>query len=413
VSVALLRSPDFVRLLAGWTVSRFGSLMGALQYTALVALEAGPWEMGVLTAMGAAPGLAAGLVAGVWVDRVRRRPVLIGVDAARALSLVALGALYVAGSLEIGHLFVVAAVHGVLGSVFEIAHPAYVPSLVGKDRLVEANSRLTAAESVVESVAFSIGGWVVQFLGSMVAVATNAATFLASALLLLSIRGREGRVLRSTAAPLGTPLGNGLREAGEGMRLLWSQPLLRALATAAVAQGLMYGMVGAVIFVFGLRDLGIPAGILGTIFAVGGISSALGASLVERLNRRFGMGPVMTAGFALFGLAGLLTPLAQGPLVLACAFLLGQQLLGDGSITAYEVNAMALRQSTVPDEMMGRVNAGLRFVSTGALLIGSFLGGALGEQAGLRPVMVLGASVGLAGAALLTMSPVRALRKLQ
>lgn len=280
-STSLWRSPDFTKLWLGWTVSRFGSLMGVLQYTALVALEAGPREMGLLTAIGVAPGLAGGLFVGVWVDQVRRRPILIAADVGRAASIACVLGAYLAGVLRVEHLYVVAFVHGLLSACFEIAHPAYVPTLVARDRLLEANSKLTASESVVESVAFSLGGWVLQLFGAMAAMVTNVASFLMSALAIFSLRKAEERAGRSAGDS------SVLGQVAEGLVLSWRQPLLRAMAGAAVARGLMYGVIGEVILVFGYRELGIPTGILGTIFAVGGLSSALGASIAGRLTRRY------------------------------------------------------------------------------------------------------------------------------
>lgn len=400
---SLWRDADFLKLWAGSTASRFGTLLGALPFLAVVTLEATPVEMGVLGAAGVAPALVVGFGAGVWVDRVRRRPVLIAADVGRALALASIPAAYLLGRVHIEHLYLVAFVNGAFTTFSDVAFRSYVPSLVPRGRLVEANGKLAASEAVVETTAFSVGGWIVQLASALVAVVVDALSYALSALLLLSMRHRE-------PDPSGAPR-RFTGEVREGLRAVWRAPLLRALAGAALAEGLAFGVVGAVILLFGVRELGFGAGVLGTFFAVGGLSSLGGAVLAARVTRRFGLGPTMVGGFLLFALSLLLLPLAGGPPVVAAAFLIAQQL-GDGAWTAYSINEVSLRQAITPDRMLGRVNASLRVLGVGAALAGSVLGGALGEAAGLRAALAVAAAAALAGALTLAASPVRALRAL-
>ncbi len=400
----LWRNADFVRLLAGSTISRFGSLLGALNFLAVVELDATPFQIGVLTAAGVAPGLLFGFVAGVWADRARRRPILILADVGRAVSLASLPIAFYLDILRFEHLYAVAFFNGACMTFFDVSFGAYVPSLVRRDNLMEANSKLTASESIVETSAFSAGGWIVQLFGSMVAVVIDAFTFLISALLLMSIRATES-VSTSKAKPQNAP-----REVWEGFRFVLGNPVLRAFTGSAIAEGLQHGIVGATILIFGVRELGFETGVLATIFAIGGISSLVGASLTMKITRRFGVGPSLIVGFLMFGLATLLIPLARGPLIVAGLFLGAAQMF-DGAHIVYSINEISLRQAITPDRMLGRVNASLRFVGIGMIMVGSLLGGYLAETIGLRWTLVVGAGSGLLGAIPLFLSPIRDIKE--
>ena len=401
-STGLWRNTDFVKLWAGLTVSRFGSFMGALQYTAVVLLHASPFQMGLLAGLNVAPGVLAGLFVGAWVDRVRRRPLLIAANAGRALALLSVPIAFALGALRIEQLYVVGFINGMLTTFFDVALGAYLLSLVGRGQLIEANSKLTAGESVVEATAFSIGGWMVQLVNSMALVITDAVSYLVSALALAGIRTAEqGHGRRTRRRRM-------LTEVREGLTTIGSMPMLRAVTVSAAIEGMMYGIVGAVVLLFGVRELGFQPGFLGAIFAVGGVSSIFGAVLAPRITRRFGAGPAMVLGFLVFGLAVLFLPMAGGPLAVAAVFLVAHQLFGNGAATVYGINEVSLRQAVTPSNLLGRVNATVRFVGVTAFFAGSVLGGALGEFIGLRLTLGLGAALGILGALWLAWSPVRA-----
>ncbi|MBI2760720.1 MAG: MFS transporter, partial [Chloroflexi bacterium] len=179
----LWRSPDFLKLWAGETVSVFGSFIGgtALQFTAVLTLHATPLEMALLVAMSQAPALVAGLMAGVWIDRLRRRPILIAADVGRALLLVSIPLSYAAGVLRIEQLYTVAFLTGILTIFFDVAYQSYLPSLVKREELVEGNSRLSGSASAAEFSGFSLAGWMVQVLGGPIAILIDALSFVWSA----------------------------------------------------------------------------------------------------------------------------------------------------------------------------------------------------------------------------------------
>ncbi|MBI4497088.1 MAG: MFS transporter [Chloroflexi bacterium] len=398
------RNPDFVKLWAGQTISHFGSLVSgtALPFTAILVLGAAPLQLAFLSAADLIAGLLVGLVAGVWVDRLRRRPILIGADMGRAVLLASVPAAAFVGLLRMEHLYVVAFLTGVLTICFDVAYLSYLPALVRREDLVEANSTLSASAAVAEVGALGSAGWLVQWFTAPIAVLLDALSFVCSALLVGWIRAPE-------PAPAGQRQ-NLRREIAEGLGVLWRNPLLRALAGSIVTLECSSRMVGTVILLFASRELGFGPGFLGMVFAVGGISSLMGALLAGRAADRFGIGPVMVAGLVGTGLGVLFVPLAHGATVLAALLLVANQLVTDPAWTIYEINQVSLRQAIIPHGLLGRVNASIRFLGLGAMLLGALLGGVLGETVGLRATLVVGAAGMCLAAAWLALSPVRTLK---
>ena len=402
----LWRHPDFVRLWAAETVSIFGSLVTrtALPFTAILTLDATPLQIAALRVADLVPGFLAGLVAGAWVDRWPRRPILIAADLGRAGLLLLIPAAALADVLNLELLLVVAFATGVLTTFFDVAYQSYLPTLVRREDLVEGNSKLTASASVAEFGAFGLGGWLVQILTGPIAILLDALSFLWSAAFVWRIQTPE-----PPPAPLGErePL---RREVGEGLRLIARDPLLRPLAATAALLDLSFSVFGAVFLLYTTRTLDLSPGVQGMIFAVGGVSSLLGALVAGRLTARFGIGPTMIGALLLGAVGQLLIPLAPAVAVVAVAVLVGQQIVGDGAITVKEIAAVSLRQAVAPERVLGRVNGSIRFLGFGAMLVGTLLGGVLGETVGLRPTLALaGLCLGLA-ALILYRSPVRAVR---
>ena len=399
----LWANADFTKLWAGQTISVFGSLVGrtALPFTAILVLDAGPFQLGLLAAADIVPGLLLGLVAGVWVDRLRRRPLLIAADLGRAALLCSIPAAHAFDALHLEQLYVVALLVGALTVVFDVAYLSYLPSLVRPEELLEGNSRMAASESVAEVGAFSAAGWLVQLLTGPVAILVDAISFVGSALFVGAIRGREPPPRRSAGDSV-------RREMAEGLRLLWRQPLLRSAAEATVLAQLSFRVFGAVFLLFATRELGFEPAVLGVIFAVGGLSSLLGALYAGRSARRLGLGPAMIGGLLLMGVSMLFVPAASGAGLLAAAFLVAQQVVGDGGYTVFDINQVSLRQAVTDRRFLGRVNAGVRFAELAAMLVGALLGGLLGEPLGLRGTLAVGAGGLILAALRLALSPMRA-----
>jgi MFS family permease len=383
----LWRHRDFTKLWAGQTVSIFGTMLTriALPLTALLALDSSPLEQGFLQAIQAAPVLVTGLFAGVWVDRLRRRPVMIAADLARAGLLFSIPAAAFAGALTMGQLYAVAAAAAVFTALFDAAYPAYLPTLVGRDNIVEGNAKLAASASVAEMGGFAAAGALVQFLSGPIAMLVDAVTFVVSALSLGWIRTPEPqpqpKALRESAT----------REAVEGLRVVWRDRTLRALVACATTIRLAGGAFGAMYMLFAVRDLGLSPTAAGIIAGCGGLGSLAGSMLAEPALRRFGAKTTLIAGFALGGAFQGLVPLAHGTALRAGLFLLGAQIIGDGFMTIAFVNDVSLRQLLVPDRLLGRVSATANVLGVVAMPIGALAGGIIGQLASPRAALAAGA----------------------
>jgi predicted MFS family arabinose efflux permease len=309
-------------------------------------------------------------------------------------------------ALYVEHLYAVALATGVLTMFFDVAYRTYLPSIVTRDELMEGNAKLTASESVAEFSAFSVAGWLVQIFSGPAAVLVDAVTFLLSALSLGAIRRPEPPHMRSDEQA------SVREEAFDGLRAVWRDRVLRGLAGATVCWSLGLGMFGAVYMLFVTRGLGFHPGVLGVIFGIGGISSLAGALLAERSARRWGVGPSMIAGLLAMGASMLLILGAREAGIVAATIMVAQQLLGDGMFTIYQVNDTTTRQSITPEHMLGRVNAFMRMLELGLTLAGLLLGGLIGEWLGLRTALTIGATMTMAAATVLLLSPARNVMRL-
>jgi Major Facilitator Superfamily len=399
----LWHNRDFVKFWLGQTVSRFGSgITGiALPLTGVLLLAATPSQMGILSALDGAAVLAIGLFVGVWVDRVRRRPLLIATDLARAfiLGTVPLAALF--GVLHIEQLYAVAALTGMFTVIFNVANQSFLPSLIPQTALVEGNSKLGVSDSLAEIGGPAVAGPLVQLVSAPFAVLFDALSFLFSAFCLGLIRKPELSVaVAENRMSIWHDLVQGLHE-------VLKNPLLRSLAGGVGAFNFFGNFVGALYALYVIRELHAAPIFLGFLIATGGVSALVGAFIAERIIRRFGLG--LTAGATLFiyGATGLLIPLAAGPTAVALSFLFTGQLAGDASVSIHLIAEVSLRQSIVPGNMLGRTNASLQFLSQGVAPIGALLAGILGGLIGLRLTILIGVLGVMAAGAFLLLSPIR------
>jgi MFS family permease len=405
----LWRHPDFVKLWTGQTISLIGSQVTflALPLTAVLVLNATPAQMGVLTAAGAIPSLLVGLFAGVWVDRRRRRPILIAADLGRAALLLLIPVAALLGVLRIEYLYVVAFLVGTLGLFFDVAHHSFLPSLVGREQLVEGNSKLEISDSVAEIVGPGLAGGLVQLVTAPIAIVVDAISFLISALFLGLIR---------TPEPAPKPPDeqqNILGEAVEGLSLVSGNALLRAIAGSMSTLHLFNSVLEAVFVLYVTRELGIGPGLLGLIFASGSVGFLVGALLPGWVSRRFGLGSGIIGGLLLVGLSDLLIPLVggSGVVMVRILVLMAAQFFFGLGLTIFNIGQVSVRQAITPDHLQGRMNATLNFIAAGSVPLGGLLGGGLGEMIGLRPTLVLAALGEMLAVLWLILSPMRSLRE--
>jgi Na+/melibiose symporter-like transporter len=400
------RNPDFLKLWTGQTVSQMGSAISssALAYTAIYFLRASPLQMGFLSGSGAAAILVFGLFAGACADRLRRRPILIAADLARAVVLASIPVAAALHRLTMEHLYVATAIGGVLTVLFEASYRAYVPSLLHREQVLEANSKLALSESIPEVVAPGFTGVLVTWITAPMTILFDAASFLISAISLALIRRPEAR-------PKPSPTPHLAREITEGLQTSWRNPILRAVAMRTATASFFMGFFSSLYMIFAIKDLGLSAALLGTIISVGGATSLCGALVVERLVRRFGYGRTLIVSAAMPGIAVLVLPFARGS-VPVCATFLGVSQLFDIAWPVYNISEMSLRQAIAPNQLLGRVNASMDLLFRGILPLGALSGGAMAQLIGTRTTMLAAAIGFLLSTLWLVFSPIRPLRTL-
>jgi MFS family permease len=405
---SLWRHADFLKLWAGQTVSELGSVVTrtAVPLVAVLVLGAGPWEMAFLVVAASLAVLLVGLVAGAWVDRLRRRPLLIGADAIRAVLLLSIPLAALVGVLRMEQLYVVVFAEACLGALFDAAYPAYVPSLIGVERVVEGNSKLATSSSIAEIGGPGLAGALVQVVGAPVAILVDAISFVVSSISLLLIRSPEpDRPPRTATTPIRA-------EIAEGLQLVVRHRVLLPIALRSVLAHVAGSFYGVLYTLFLLQDLHLTPFLLGVVVSAGGVGALMGSFAASRVIARLGLGPALIWTAAGAAALGILTPLAQGGLVLATSMVFIPQLVGDGLQTIEGVAELSLIQGLSPDRILGRVNATLEVFSHGiAYPIGALLAAAIAGTIGVRG----GIAIGWAGMAIsilfLVRSPLPRIRR--
>jgi len=407
---SLWRHADFLKLWTGQTISELGSVVTrtAVPLVALLVLGAGPTEMALLVVAGSLAILLVGFIAGAWVDRVRRRPLLIGTDAIRSLLLLSIPIAYATGSLRMEQLYLVTFVEGCLGALFNAAYPAYVPSLIGVDRVIDGNSKLATSSSLAEIGGPGLAGALVQLVSAPFAILVDAVSFAVSAVSLLLIRTPEPpRPPRTTTTAIRVEVVEGLRLVRENSVLL---PIALRSAVAHVA-GSFYGVLYTIYLI---DDLNLSPFLLGVVISAGGVGSLIGSLFAARVIRRLGLGPALIWTATGAAALGILTPLAQGPVALATFMVFVPQLFGDGLQTIEGVAELSLIQGLSPDRLLGRVNATLEVLSHGiAYPIGALSAAAVAGVIGVRGGIALGWAGMAVSILFLVLSPLPRVRTIQ
>ncbi|GAA1351086.1 MFS transporter [Saccharothrix algeriensis] len=367
---------DFRLLWVGDTISQFGSTVGrtVLPLLAAGALAATPLQMGVLTAANTAAFLLIGLPAGVWVDRLRRRPVMLAADFARAALVLTVPVAWWLGALTFGHLVVVALLVGAATVLFDVAYQSYLPALVGRDQLVEGNSKLTASHSVASVSGPAMAGGVAQAVGAANGVLATGLGYLGSALFLLRIRTEEPPPRVADRRGLAA-------EIAEGLRFVFGNRSLRAVVGTTGTANFFDGVGMAVMVLFLARGLGLSEGVIGLLFSAAGVGGVLGALTANRWGARFGQERAIWLSMLLTQPFGLLLPLAGADWRLVFV-VVADLVLAYGAIV-YNITQVSYRQAICPDHLLGRMNASIRFVVWGAVPLGGLVGGLLGGAVGV------------------------------
>jgi MFS family permease len=398
----LWQRPDFLRLWGAQSVSQLGSQVSglAIPLAAVLVLHASAFQVSVLGAVDTLPFLLVALPAGVWVDRLPRRPILILADLGRAGALASIPIAAAAGALSIPQLYAVGFATGLLTVFFDVAYQSYLPVLVDRDHLVEANSKLEISRSGAQIAGPGVAGLLVGWLTAPYAVVVDAVSFLWSAAFGLRIRTRE-----EVEAPEGER--SLRRELWEGLRYLVTHPVWRAMATFVAVFNLGTGMTGPLILVYAVRRLGLTPAQLGLVFMLGNVGWLVGAAAARRVSTALGLGRTFAIAGILGGAPFFLYPLAPRPL--AIEFMVAAQLIVSLGIVLFNVPGISLYQTHVPPRLLGRMNASRRWIVWGVIPLGSLIGGALTTAIGLRPTLFVGAALSTVAGVALFSKPIRSL----
>ncbi|MGW6933887.1 MFS transporter [Lentzea sp. NPDC054927] len=403
--MALWGHPDFRRLWIGDTISQFGANVGMTVVPLLAAgvLNATPFEMGLLSAASMMAFLLIGLPAGVWVDRMRRKPLMIAMDVARAALLLSVPVAWWFGLLGLPQLIVVSLAVGVCTVFFDVAYQSYLPSLVGRGQLVEGNSKLQASLAVAEVSGPAIGGYAAQFLGAANGVLATGVGYLSSAFFLFRIRTVE-------PAPERHPDPHLRREIAEGLRFVFSNVTLRMIVATTGTSNFFHGIQNAVFILFLLNTVGLSEGTAGLLLSSGGVGGVLGAAFAYRIGKLVGQARMIW-----------LIPLLTWPFTLTLPFVSdgwGLVLPMAGSavsvfgIVVYNIGQVSYRQAICPDHLLGRMNASIRWVVWGSTPLGALLGGGLGTWIGIVPTLWIALAGSVGGMVWVLLSPLRSMRDL-
>ena len=401
----LWRHRDFLSLWGAETVSQFGTQVTllALPLVAIVTLDESTFRVAVLTSVEYLPFLFFTLPAGVWVDRLPRRPILIVANLGRAIALISVPVAHWAGVLTIWQLYVVGFVVGVGTVFFDLAYMSYLPRLVGRTELVEGNAKLEMSRSAAQVAGPGLAGLLVSALTAPIAIGVDAVSYLVSVVLMGRIRTVEAVASREERRSLRAEL-------REGLGYVFRHPYQRGIVAAVAISNFFGQLVFAILLVFAVRELDLTAAAIGIILSLGSVGTLLAAVTARRVGDRLGVGRTILFAAFLFGPGTLL--IAVAPVDYAAVFIVAAiAVVGYGG-TLFNVTMISLIQAITPDRLLGRANASRRFVVWGVIPIGGFVAGALATAIGLRATMTVGAIGGLLAVVPILLSPVRSVGRI-
>jgi MFS family permease len=402
----LWRHADFLHLWGAQTISQVGSQVTFLAFplTAVLIVDASAFQVALLSAVEWTPWLVFALPVGVWVDRVRRQPILVLADLGRAVVLASIPLAYAFDVLTMAQLYAAAFATGTLTVFFDVAYQSYLPALVEREHLVEGNAKLELSRAAAQVAGPGFGGALVAVLSAPYAIAADAASFLGSTLLLFRIR-------RGEQLPARTSERSARGELVEGLRYVFGDPRWRSMMAYVSTVNFFYSVAEAIFIVFAVRSLDLSPQVIGLIFTLSNLGGIVGAVLAARVAGRLGVGRTLVTAGLLSGPPLLLVPLAPaGPR--AMPFLVASWFLGSLGVILYNVTAISLIQALTPERLLGRMNASRRFVVWGTVPLGAFVSGVLASTIGLRETILVGAIGASSSFLFLYFSPLRTIREM-
>ncbi|GAA3921885.1 MFS transporter [Microbacterium invictum] len=397
---SLWRDRNFLTMWSGQALSQFGAQITelALPVLAVLLLHATEFEIGVLNAAGTAAFLVVGLPAGAWIDRMRKRHVMIVADLVRALALASLPLLWVLGALQIWHMVAVALVMGIATVFFDVSYQSVIPSLVRPGQIAEANGKFETTAQLAGIAGPAAGGWLIGVITAPLAILVTAGTYVASMLALAFTRDHE----RVAPAAEHDPLA---RSIGEGLRWVFGNRYLRRIVGTTAVSNFFSTVTFTLMPIFLLRTLGITPEGLGLVFAVSSLGGVAGAMATPHIVRRLGEGPAIPIGAIAFSSIALLLPLAATFPDVAFPIVLVQGFVAMFSVLLYNITQVTFRQRITPPRLLGRMNASIRFCVWGVMPLAALTAGGLGTWLGTTATMWIGAVGSVASALFVVTGP--------
>jgi MFS family permease len=384
---ALWSHRDFMKLWTGQTISEFGSQISnlAIPLLAAISLHATAFQFSALGVLNFLPFILFALPAGVWVDRLRRRYILIVGDAARCVLLGLIPVLWALGVLQMWHLLVLSFVIGIFTVFFDVAYQSYLPALIEREDLVDGNSKLQLTVSISQVAGPSVAGALIAAVTAPYAIVADAASYVVSTAFMLRMRHRENVPEHTDEAPRPKMW----PQVKEGLNWVVRHPWLRSISACTGTSNFFSSVIFSIFALYMVRTLGLSPLEIGFVFGVGSAGSIVGALVTNRLNTWIGVGPTILATIGTSSLAGLCYPLAPRSFPLPL-LMLGGAMFGFGSVS-YNITQISLRQAITPERLQGRMNAAMRWIVWGTIPLGTLLGGGLATWYGLRTAIWVGA----------------------
>jgi MFS family permease len=400
---SLFRHSDFMKLWVGQSISSFGSQFSpfAIQVIAVTILGATSFQLGILSFLNTIPFLTLGLLVGVYVDRHRRRRIMIFADFGRALALFLIPLSAVVYVVTMNLLYLVTFVAGVLTVFFEITYQSYLPSLVDRSQIVDANSKLQTTASTAQTLGPSMAGFIIPVVTAPIACLGDTCGYISSVASLSLIKKPESIDASRSRAPV-------IKDIREGLRVVFEDPRLRSIAACTATANLASSAWGAILYKYLLQNLKMSVPEIGVAFAIGGVGSILGALTAMRVTNRLGVGRIIVLGIVLSGVTISLYFAAPDT---AFYVLSGSFFINGIGVLWYNIPQVSYRQSVVSAEIQGRMNATMRTIVWGVVPIGGLLGGILGEVSGVHATIGLMTVLGALAFLFVLLSPVRQIKE--
>ena len=404
---SLWRDGNFLTMWSGQALAQLGSQIAelAIPTLAVILLNASELEVGFLNASAVAAFLLVGLPAGAWVDRMRKRHVMIVADGVRALALAMLPLLWFLGTLEMWHMFVVAAVVGIANVFFDVSYQSLVPSLVPAQQIAEANGKLESTAQVAGIAGPAVGGWLVGVLTAPFAILATVATYVVSLVALAFTRDTERREPRTEKTSLRSDI-------GEGLRWVFGNRYLRRIVATTAVSNFFSTLSFTLLPIFILRELGLSVANMGLIFSLAAVGGLLGAMAVKFVVARLGEAPAIPISAIGFSATALILPVAAVVPALAFPLLIVHGFISSFTVLVYNITQVTFRQRITPRRLLGRMNASIRFVVWGVMPLSALLAGVLGDQYGVVFTMWIGALGQVASALFVIFGPFWSTREL-